>query len=227
MKTQEDAKKLAIYMKEIGKLVQKETVCVLTNMEEPLGYAIGNSLEVIEAIEFLKGNMPEDVKEVVLSLGSYMMKLAGKGESLEENKKKMLEQIYNGKAYSKFLELVKKQKGDITYVNDISKFKKAKFIEPIKSNKDGFIHEISVIEVGKVSGMLGAGRIKKEDIIDQSVGIILCKKVGDKVKKEDVLAYIHANNKEKAIEAKENLGKIIKIENIKPERKNMILDIIS
>ena len=126
MQTIEDARKLASTMIEIGKLAKRETVCVLTNMDEPLGYAVGNSLEVIEAVKFLKGEMPEDVKQVVLELGSYMMQLAGKGNDLAENKKQMLEKIENGKAYEKFLQLVKNQGGDVSYLEDIEKFTKAK-----------------------------------------------------------------------------------------------------
>ena len=109
MKTLEDAKKLSEEMIQIGNLANRETVCILTNMDEPLGYAVGNTLEVIEAVKFLKGDMPQDVKEVVLELGAYMIKLANLGENIEENKQKMLENIQNGKAYSKFLELVQNQ----------------------------------------------------------------------------------------------------------------------
>lgn len=110
MKTMENAELLANEMIEIGKLANRETVCVLTNMNEPLGFAVGNNLEVIEAIKFLKGDMPEDLRQVVLELGAYMIKLAGLGEDLEENKNRMLENISNGKALNKFIEMVKNKK---------------------------------------------------------------------------------------------------------------------
>ena len=113
MKNIEDAKMLANEMIEIGKLANRETVCILTNMDEPLGYMVGNNLEVIEAIQFLKGSMPEDLKQVVLELGSYMIKLAGLGNNLEENKLRMLEKINSGGAFNKFVEMVKNQYGDI------------------------------------------------------------------------------------------------------------------
>ena len=126
MKDIKSAKELSNTMIKIGNLAKRETVCVITNMNEPLGFAIGNSLEIIEAIEFLKGNMPEDLKEVVLELGAYMIKLAGKGENIEANKVILLENIQNGKAYNKFIELVQKQGGNIEYIKDITKFEQAK-----------------------------------------------------------------------------------------------------
>lgn len=196
MKNIEDAKKLANEMIEIGKLANRETICILTNMDEPLGYAVGNNLEVIEAINFLKGNMPEDLKQVVLELGAYMIKLAGLGENLEENKNKMLENIKNGKAFNKFVEMVENQGGNITYLQDTNKFEKSQFIEPIIAKQSGYIKEINAEEVGKVACGLGAGRIKKEDQIDYTVGIVLNKKVSEQVNQGDVLGYIHANSKE-------------------------------
>ena len=225
MKNMENAKELANEMIEIGKLANRETVCVLTNMNEPLGYAVGNNLEVIEAIDFLKGKTPEDLKQVVLELGAYMINLAGLGEDLEENKNKMLENISNGKAYDKFVEMVKNQEGDISYLEDTSKFEKAKIIEPIMAKQDGYIQEINAEEIGKVTCGLGAGRVKKEDIIDYSVGVILNKKVADKVSKGDILGYIHSNSKEKFEEAERKLEQIIKINENKIEKEPTIFGI--
>ena len=225
MKKMQDAEKLANEMIEIGKLANRETVCILTNMDEPLGYAVGNNLEVIEAIEFLKEEMPEDLKQVVLELGSYMIKLAGLGEDLEENKIKMLENIKNRKALNKFAEMVKNQGGDISYLENTSKFSKAKYIEPIKSEKDGYIQEINAEEVGKVACSLGAGRIRKEDKIDYSVGIKLCKKVAEKVSQGDDLAYVYANDIEKLQMAKQKLENIIKISEGEIEQKPTIFGI--
>ena len=139
MQNIEDARKLATTMIEIGKLANRETICVLTSMDEPLGWAVGNAQEVVEAVKFLKGEMPEDLKQVVLTLGSYMIKLAGKGDNLEENKNKLLENIQNQKAYQKFLNLVERQGGDISYIEDLNKLPKAKFIEPVYSNEVGYI----------------------------------------------------------------------------------------
>lgn len=206
----ESAEKLAKEMTQIGELTNKQTVCVITSMDEPLGYAVGNSLEVIEAIECLKGNMPKDIEKVVLELGSQMIKLAGLGDDIQKNKDKMMENIKNGKAYEKFIQLVKQQNGDISYIQDTEKFPKAKYIKPIYCKKEGYIQEINAEQVGKLTCRLGAGRIRKEDQIDETVGIVFNKKVGDKVEQNDVLAYIHANSL-KSLEEEKNLLEIIKI----------------
>lgn len=220
------AEELANEMIEIGRLANKETVCVLTNMDEPLGYAIGNSLEVIEAIQSLKGDMPEDVKEVVLELGAYMVQLAGKGEDIEENKVRLLENIENGKGYEKFIQLVENQGGDSSYIKDTNQFPKASYIENVCSQKSGYIQSMNAKEVGKIVCDLGAGRIRKEDSIDNAVGIILNKKVSDKVEKKDVLVTIYANSREKLEEAKKNLLDVIKIEDEEIEKPEMILEIM-
>lgn len=227
MKNIDDARNLANEMIEIGKLANRDTVCILTNMDEPLGYSIGNTLEVIEAVKFLNGDMPEDLKQVVLELGAYMAKLAGVNNSIEKNKEMMLENIQNGKAFEKFLELIQNQGGDISYIKNIEKFEKAKYIEPIYAKNDGYIYEIDAKEVGKLACYLGAGRIRKEDKIDSSVGIVLNKKVGDKVTKNEILAYIHANSKEKLEEVKVNLGDIIKTNNKYVDKEKVILEIIN
>lgn len=208
MKTKKQAEELAEMMKKIGDLTNKETVCIITDMDEPLGKAVGNSLEVIEAIEALQGNMREDVKEVVYLLGAHMLKLAGKGENIEENKQKIEEQIQSGKAFEKFKQWIQKQGGDITYLETPEKWKKATYILPVIAQKSGYVTSLDAQQVGKVSMELGAGRRKKEDTIDPSVGIILEKKVGSKVEKGDILAFIHANNEEIGKIGQENLQKI-------------------
>lgn len=223
MKTMEDAEKLAKEMIKIGKLANRETVCILTDMDEPVGFAVGNNLEVIEAIKFLKGDMPQDLKDVVLELGAYMIKLAGLGDDLEDNKNKMLENIHNGKAFDKFAQMVKNQGGDISYLEDTEKFEKAKYVEKVIADEDGYVQEINAEKIGKVACSLGAGRIKKEDNIDYSVGIILCKKVSEEVKKGDVLAKIYANDENKLKNAKNDLESIIKINENKVETKSTIL----
>lgn len=225
MKNREEARKLSKTMIQIGKLANRETICVLTNMNEPLGYAIGNSLEVMEAVNFLRGNMPEDLKCVVLELGAYMLKLGGKGENLEENKNRLLQNIENGKAYHKFLKLIANQGGDISYIENLERLPKAKYIEPIYSQKDGYVKEVDSKEVGKLAGMLGAGREKKEDFIDPTVGIVFTKKIGDKVKKAEVLAYIHANHVEKLKEAKTQLKEIIKLSDNVVIKEKTVLEI--
>lgn len=226
MKTKEDARELSKLMIKIGNLCNKETVCILTNMNEPIGYSIGNTLEVIEAIEALKGNMEEDVKEIVEYLGAYMLKLAKKGDDIEKNKKLIRENIANGKAYQKFLTLVKAQNGDVSYVENVNKFKKAKFELEVIANKSGYVKSMKVENLGKISCDLGAGRIKKEDEIIHEVGIIVNKKIGKYVKEGEILAKIYANNLSKADEA---VGKVIDCFNIVDEfveKPKAILEII-
>lgn len=213
MKNKEDAQKLAEQMIRIGELAGREVRCVLTPMDEPLGYSIGNSLEVIEAINFLKGDMPKDLKNVVLELGANMLQLAGKGENIEENKLKILENIENESAYNKFVEMVKNQGGDISFVEDTTKFKKSKYTLAVVTKKTGKVAEINAEDIGKLACYLGAGRVNKDDKIEPDVGIVLNKKVGDEVLEDDFLAYICANDENKLMEAEKRILKIYKIEN--------------
>ena len=226
MKDIKSAKELSDTMIKIGTLAERETVCIITNMNEPLGFAVGNSLEIIEAIEFLNGKMPEDLKEVVLELGAYMVKLAGKGENIETNKEILLENIRNGKAYNKFIELVQNQGGNIDYIKDVKKFEKAKVEKEVASISEGYIQEINAEEVGKIACNLGAGRKTKKDKIELNVGLILNKKTGDYVKIGDKLVTIYASDEEKAKQAEEELIKIFKIGEKKVTEKT-IIDIIN
>ena len=226
IKTKEDAKELSHIMKDIGTLAGKETVCVLTNMEEPVGHAVGNSLEIIEVVECLKGNMPEDVKEIVLTIGSYIIKLAGRGENLEENRKMMMTNIENGKALEKFKELIKNQGGDESYIEDTSKFEKPKYIMEVNANESGYIKELEAEKIGVTSVHLGAGRVKKEDPIDKEVGIIVAKKIGDKVEEGEILAYVYANDEEKGRKAVEDVQNAYKIVKEPIQKPNYIIDII-
>ena len=226
MKTKEDAIRISEMMRDIGNLAGIETVCVLTNMDEPVGHAVGNTLEILEAIECLKGNMPEDVKEIILTIGSYIIKLAGQGDNIQENRDKILEIINSGKAYNKFLELVKNQGGDISYIENPEKFEKAKLIIPVYAEKSGYIEKLDALTIGVASVDLGAGRIKKEDGIDFAVGFYLNKKIGDKVEAGEVLAYVHANNKEKGEAAVQEVQKAYTISDKPVQPETYILDII-
>ena len=226
MKTKADAEKLAKEMINIGKLANRETICILTNMSEPLGNAVGNALEVKESIKALKGDMPKDVKKVVLELGAYMIKLTGIKDNIDDAKNLLEENIKNGKGYKKFLELVKNQGGDISYIEEVENLEEAKVIEPLYSTKEGYISKIDAKSIGKLACELGAGRINKEDDVDLTVGLIINKKVGDKVKKDEVLAYIHANTYEEVQQAKEKLNEIIKIRKEKVEKPKTIIEII-
>ncbi len=226
MKNIEDARKLSETMIDIGKLAGKETVCILTNMDEPLGYSIGNTLEIIEATEGLQGDMEDDVKQVVLELGSYMIKLAGFGDDIEENKKKIMDCIDSGNAYMKFLELIENQGGDVSYINDVSKFENAKYVFPVLTDKVGYIQNIDAEKLGKISCYLGAGRIKKEDNIDNQVGLIINKKIGDKIDENDILGIIHANDENKLKNAVEEFKQCFKICEEYVEKPKVILGIM-
>ncbi len=227
MKNINDARALANEMIDIGKLANRETKCIITNMNEPLGFTIGNNLEIIESIKFLRGEeMPDDLKDIVLEVGSEMINLAGQGNDKEENKRKMLENINNGKALQKFIEMVQNQGGDITYIENVEKFPVAKYCENIICSKDGYIKQMNAEEIGKVACMLGAGRVKKEDTIDYEVGIILNYKVGSCVKQGDILAKVYANDEEKLEIAKKALIEIIKIDKEYVEKEKTVLELL-
>lgn len=226
MKNIEDATKLSETMIGIGNLADKETICILTNMNQPIGYSIGNSLEVIEAVEALNGNMQDDVKDIILSLGSYMMKLAGKGDDIEQNKKMIMENINNKKALNKFKELIKNQGGDVSYIEDTSKFEKAKYIIPIRSEKRGYIKSMDNEKIGYISSSLGAGRLKKEDKINDKVGIIINKKIGDKVNVGDVLGFIHSDDVEVGNNAVKEMQNCYEFSDEYVEKQKHILGII-
>lgn len=201
MKNLESAKELARVMTKIGELANKETKCIITDMNQPVGRAVGNTLEVIEAIDILKGKyLPEDIKNIITELGANMLLLANKVNSIEEGKIKILENLNNGKAYEKFVQLVQNQGGDISYIENTDKFEKAKYIVPIVAEKTGTVSKLDALTIGKLSVYLGAGRMKKEDNIQKEVGFVLDKKVGDKVEKGEILGYIHSNDENKANE---------------------------
>ena len=201
MKTIEDAENLAKVMTSIGKLAGKETVCIITPMDEPVGYAVGNTLEVIEAVDILKNEyMPKDIEHIIEELGANMLALAGRVQDLEEGKRLILDNIKNGKAYEKFKELVQNQGGDISYIENTDKFEKAKYIVPIIAEKSGTIKKIDACEVGKLSCYLGAGRQKKEDTINPRVGFVFNKKVGDTGESGEIIGYIHSDDEQKANE---------------------------
>lgn len=186
MKTLGDAKELAQTMIDIGKAHRKEVVCFLTNMEDPLGNAIGNGVEVLEAIDCLKGEGPEDLKKLIVELASYMVHM-GKGISLKKAEKEVLEALQTNKAYHKFEELVHSQKGDIHAIALASQ----KYI--LRSEKEGYITSLKPDLLEKLVHELGGGRFTKEEEIDYGVGVVLHQKVGDKVKKGDALLTIHYN----------------------------------
>ncbi|MCU7558560.1 pyrimidine-nucleoside phosphorylase [Macrococcus capreoli] len=193
MKTDEDAEMLAHAMVKIGNNVGRNTMAIISDMSQPLGFAIGNALEVKEAIETLRGEGPEDLTELVLTLGSQMVVLAGKAETLEEAREKLQEVIRNGKALEKFKVFLANQGGDASVVDDLSKLPQAKYEIEVPAKQSGVVSKIVADEIGVASMLLGAGRATKEDTIDLAVGLMLRKKVGDKVEAGESLVTIYAN----------------------------------
>ena len=193
MKTDEDAVNLAKAMVRIGNNVGRQTMAVISDMSQPLGFAIGNALEVQEAIDTLSGEGPEDLNELVLTLGSQMVVLAKKAETLEEARTKLQEVMKNGKALEKFKEFLSNQGGDASVVDDPSKLPQAAYKIDVPAKEAGVVSEIVADEIGVAAMLLGAGRATKEDEIDLAVGIMLRKKVGDKVEKGEPLVTLYAN----------------------------------
>jgi len=205
MVTEDASFELAKTMVDIGNGAGRETMGVITDMDQPLGYAVGNALEVIEAIDTLKGSGPEDLTELCLELGAHMLMLAGKESDKDAAKVLLQDLIDSGKALEKLKELVDRQGGKKELVEDINLFEKAPIVEPILAKEEGYVKAIVANEIGKAALILGAGRETKESDIDLAVGIVLNKKVGDKVSVGDKIATIHANSREKFELAKAKL----------------------
>ena len=196
MKNIEDARRLAKTMTSIGKLANRETVAVISDMSEPLGEAIGNSLEVVEAIETLQGNGPEDLVEMCYALGSQMVVLAGKAKTIDEARTLLQEALESGKALAKFKEMIQNQGGDPTIVEQPERILTAHYTMELPAKQSGVVSKIVANELGIAAMMLGAGRKTKEDDIDHAVGLKLHKKIGDTVTKGESLLTIYSNDKE-------------------------------
>lgn len=196
MKTVEDAKKLAQTMVDIGKSLKKDVRAEVTDMDQPLGCAVGNNLEIKEVIETLHGNGPKDLTEICLSSGVLLLQMAKIYNNSEDARKALLENIKNGKAFEKFKEFVKAQGGDVSYIENPSKFKMAKNIVEVISKKSGFVKRINALAIGIGSMHLGGGREKMDDVIDMSAGIVLNKKIGDFVEENEVLCRLYTDHDE-------------------------------
>ena len=216
MKNIDSAKALARLMVKIGKAYRKPTICLITNMEEPLGNAVGNSLEVQEAIDTLKGNGPSDLLEVVITLCSIIIGAVNKMPN-NEAKNLLFKQLNNGEAYKKFEELVKAQGGKINNIKISDK------VFSIKSDREGYINNIDALHIGEIAKKIGAGRNTLDDKIDYEVGLVLSKKVGDYVEKEEELVKVYLKDKDISI------SEILECFTIEEELKSnpkLILDII-
>lgn len=219
MKTYEDAEKLAREMVKIGKGAGRKTAALITNMDVPLGSAIGNSIEVTEAIETLCGKGPEDFTRLVKALSAEILKMAG----IKDAEKAVEEAVSSGKALEKLALMVKSQGGDENYIYDTSLFEKAEHSKKIKATQDGFIYKMNAESIGIACSKLGAGREKKGDSIDFAAGIRLYKKTGDAVKNGDVIAEMYTSDKEKFHSAEETFLSAVEYSLTKPKESKLII----
>jgi pyrimidine-nucleoside phosphorylase len=226
MKTEEDSFALAKEMVRIGNGAGKKTIAVISDMDQPLGYAVGNALEVKEAIETLKGNGPEDFTLLCKTLGAYMLMAGEKASSFDEACDKIDNVIKDGRALDKLAQFIEAQGGDKEMVYHPDRLPKASIIEEIPSPTEGYVERIVCDEIGMCSLLLGGGRETKESDIDLSVGLVIHKKVGDKVEKGESLATFQANSREKLAAAKERFLKAYTIEDTPVEKKPLIKGVI-
>ncbi|MEJ2505057.1 MAG: thymidine phosphorylase, partial [Ignavibacteriaceae bacterium] len=210
-----------------AKSFDKKVIAFITDMNQPLGNYIGNWFEVYESIKVLKGEVKNDLYELCLNLAGAMIFLGRKSSSIEEGKKLAEEQIKNGKAFSKFTEIVKLQGGKVDYIHHPEKYPKSKFIKKLIADKNGFIEKIDNFQAGMASLELGAGRKKLGDKIDPKAGIVFKIKIGDKLKKGDDIAELHSDNKLKNDLAARMLSNAITFSNKRPIRPRLIKKIIS
>jgi len=202
MKTLDTARELADLMQKIGDMAGRNVVCVLSDMNQPLGHAVGNALEVAEAVETLKGDGPADLREHCLLVSAHMLVIGRRAGTLDDGRRMAEEAIADGTALQMFRVLVEAQGGDPAYVDDLARLPRAKFIETVDSPWAGWLEQVNARAVGEASVSLGAGRSRKTDSIDHAVGIVVHHKVGDRVEQGEPLFTIHANDERRAGEAR-------------------------
>jgi pyrimidine-nucleoside phosphorylase len=210
MKNLQEARQLSRLMVAIGKLSHRKVVALLSDMNQPLGHAVGNALEVKEAIDTLQGHGPKDFTEHCLTVGSHMLVIGEKAKTLKDGRKMIEKALSEGKGLAKFRELVENQGGDSSFVDHPEKFKLAPVVREVSSPQTGYLKEINAQEIGEASVEMGAGRVKKEDAIDHAVGIIVHYKVGDKVQKGTTLYTLHAKDETSLLRAQERVLKACK-----------------
>ena len=223
MQSKEAALALARNLIKVSKKAGRRSIALLTDMNEPLGNAVGNSMEVIEAIDTLKGKGPEDILEVTLTLGSFMLILGGKANNFRKGKELLLEKIRNGEGLDKFRQLISQQGGDPAIIDDYSLFPKTNYQIEVKSEGEGYVNSIETKEIGLAAVELGAGREKLDSDVDLDVAILIKKKIGDSVKKNEDLAKILANDFEKGKKAEGRIKKAYKITRQKTKRLKKVL----
>lgn len=222
MKTTDEAIELAKAMVAIGEKVGRKTIALITDMDRPLGKSIGNALEMKEVCDTLKGKGPKDLTELCLTLATNMLYLAGKG-SLDDCYNLAKDALESGKAFEKLKEMVKAQGGDVSVIEDNSKFESSKVARGLAAAQEGYIYSMDTEKCGVASMILGAGREKKEDTIDYSAGVIIHKKIGDYVKRGDLIASLYSSSEEKCINSSRLLGEAIKISSAEPVVKPIVL----
>lgn len=232
IKDLEESRQLARRMVAIGKGAGKETVAMLTSMEEPLGHNIGNNLEVKEAVRTLEGNGPEDLKEVCIALAGMMLALGSETTdhrgalTYEEGRERAEEALTNGAALKKFIGMVEAQGGDVSYIEDPGKFPEAPVRGELRAGESGYVAGMDTERIGVTAGLLGAGRETKESEIDFSAGIIMKKKLGDYVEKGDVIAELRTSRKEFLMRGAAHMESCYEISQEKPETPKLVVDII-
>lgn len=221
MKTQEDAIKLAEAMVKIGEKVGRRTIALITNMDRPLGKAIGNSLEIVEVCDTLRGNGPEDLTKECIYLAANMLYLADKG-TLEECENMAKEALSSGKAFEVLKKMVAAQGGDVSVLENSENFEQAEISYQVFSDRDGYIFSMDTEQCGIASMLLGAGRETKEDSIDHSAGIVFNKSIGDIVKRGDLIATLYSSSNEKCVNVEKVLLNAITIKDIAPEESRVV-----
>ena len=226
MKSFRDAKALAEEMVSIGRLAGKDVSAVISDMDQPLGNAVGNALEVKEAIDTLRGRGPEDLEELVLTLGALMTVKAGKAPDTERAREMLKEKLENGEAFRVFKEFIRAQGGDPEEAEHPERLPAAKYQEEVLSDREGYVSDICTEEIGRISLLLGGGRETKESEIDLAVGVILLRKKDGYIRKGEPLAVIHANSREKMKEAEKRLLAAYTVTEENPVREPLIKEII-
>jgi pyrimidine-nucleoside phosphorylase len=223
MKNEKDAAFLAELMVETGERMGKQVVALITDMDQPLGNMIGNALEVVEVVEVLRGAGPDDLRELCLELAAWMLHLGGAARTISEGRQQSVKLISSGKALEKFRQMVELQGGDVRVIDDPGKFLKARSTTQVMSGRNGFVASMQCEQIGTACVILGGGRERKEDSVDPAVGIILHKKVGDRVDVGESLATIHYNSETRGERARQMISESIELAEAPPQAKRPLV----
>ena len=223
MKSETEAVFLAELMAETGERMGKDVVALITDMDQPLGFMIGNALEVVEVVEVLRGKGPEDLRQLCLELGAWMLHLGGVAATLAEGKTQSEDLITSGRALEKFRQMVELQGGDLRAIDDTNRLPQSRHTSVICSARDGYLNSLQCEKIGTACVVLGGGRERKEDSVDPAVGIVLQKQVGDAVAKDEPIATIHYNSETRAAQARQLLEESWKIADVPRSNKRPLI----